>query len=519
MPLNLGSIVPSGEALHSLAYQKGPNLCTELEKVFDDVLEYKKSLGDAPKSEKAKLVINYVKNTAGKKILQVIQTYTGLVMNLHLSKTFNFRFAVIWHFDKDIPQRVCDPGYVAIFLARLRYSGEISNEVFEKWVKKFEHAKSQKELEKMSRELMKDKAAVTAAMHDKYKLNTELYFDPYSAFLWDEIVPDTESITSKELAAVVAHECGHVISFVVHMIDLCYKKEILYNACKSYYKRADEETKRRVALSVIHKVFPEEGKKLSERLTNTKVKKDHALFANMMYTIGYLLLRIFENAYFIIFTCVDVVYKLAILNMFTQYDSYDPEKRSDFANEGRFRDYIDEEHADEYVSKMGYAQYLATGLAKVERLYRFRILGSGGYKNVSRLSFYSNLLPFMAMTFLVGYHEDYIHPDEYKRRENNMMDVIKAFKNSECPPELLDEYYKAFKLAKQMNDHRLFENKWEIANKGIRDLLRKLLETPQAMLFEGRFQSEYETLFRNANKLMNNQIYALSYGIGKKESK
>ena len=516
MPLNL-HVPQSQEALHSLTYQKGPNLCTELEKVFDEVFAYKKSLGDAPTSEKSKMVINYVKNTAGKKILQVIKQYTGMTMELKLSKSLDFGYAVVWYFGDVLPKRVVDKEYVAIFLARLRYMGVISNAEFEKYVKRYKGAKTQKELEQISRELMHDKAAMKAAMHEKFKLNAKLYFDPYSAFLWTDLYPEGEDLTSKEIAAIVAHECGHVIAFLVHMTDLCYKKEILYTACKEYYERADEEAKKRYALSMAQKVLPEEVKKISEKIKNTKVKKDQALIGNIAYAAWYLILRSLLNARAIISSCVEEVFKLTILNLFTHAESYNPDKRSDFAD-GSMGNYMDEEMADEFVSKMGYAPYLSTGLRKAERFVRFYYHGTGGYTHVSRFSYYSNLLPFLALSFLYGYRRDYIHPDDYTRRENQVMNVIKAFKASNCPSELLDEYYKMYKLAKEINESRLFEEKWEIANSKIRDFVKYLIETPQSMLFEGRFQQEYETLFRSVQKLMNNQLYALSYGLNQKDT-
>ena len=54
-----------------------------------------------------------------------------------------------------------------------------------------------------------------------------------------------------------------------------------------------------------------------------------------------------------------------------------------------------------------------------------------------------------------------------------------------------------------------------IANKAIERAFEYLIHTPCELLYQGRFHQEYETLFNQTKKLMDNQLYALSYGLSK----
>ena len=508
MPLDFST--PSIEGLYDVGYQTGSNLCTGLEKVFDEVFEYKKSLTDISKSQICKHVINYITNTAGKKMLKVIKDNTGLDLELKLFREFQCNFAVIWYFDKELT----NASWATIWLIMSRYNGELANKVYQEYAKKYKNVKSQEELEKISREIMKDKAAVTAAMRDKHNLHGQLYFCPYTAFLAQEVYEaNIEPLSSKELAAIIAHECGHVISFLVHMIDLCYKKDILYKASKSYFISADKDVQKRIALSMMKMIYPEKMEKIMDKLEEFRKKnspKTSNLVAEMIYALLILGVRLFFGLGWAAIRCVLEVLRPVFLGPIEHILSYDPNKKSDFFEHASFGGYLDEELADEFVSKMGYTQYLTTALDKLYKWGRY----SGGYTDAHGISLYTRLLPWMAATIFVGYYEDYIHPAIFDREDNAIADIIKAFKSHNLPKELEAEYYKQFKAVKALRTSKSFDRKWMVANKAIDKFLEYLIKTPYQLLIEGRFQDEYEKLFKQVQALMNNQLYALSYGLG-----
>ena len=99
---------------------------------------------------------------------------------------------------------------------------------------------------------------------------------------------------------------------------------------------------------------------------------------------------------------------------------------------------------------------------------------------------------------------------------NALMDIIKAFKSNNVDPEQLNAYYEAFKIVKDLVENNEFERRWEKANKAIRNSFEYIITTPYAMLISGRFQEEYERLWKQVRQLMHNQLYALSYGLKQK---
>ena len=143
MPLDFSFL--SNEGLYDVKYQTGRNLCTELEKVFDDVFAYKKSLEGMSKAQIVKSVLDYVTKTAGKKMLKVIKDQTGLDLELKLFKQMQCNFAVVWYFDKELT----DASWATIWMIMKRYNGAMADKVYQEYAARYNNIKTQEELEKI----------------------------------------------------------------------------------------------------------------------------------------------------------------------------------------------------------------------------------------------------------------------------------------------------------------------------------------------------------------------------------
>ena len=503
------------ESMNEMKIQPGPNLCTELEKVFQEVIDFKKSLTVEYPSDKCRMVVNYIRNTAGKKMLSVIKQYTGLNLELHLYRNFTCGFSVWWYFSKVLTKN--DNATVITLLDRM--SGKLPNSVYQKYAKKYENVKTQEELEAISREVIKDKGAVTLGMQDKYNLNGRLYFCPFAAFLVQESYEyNVEAFTAKELAAIIAHECGHVISFFLCISDTYHKYEILYNAAKQYYFSAPQDIQNRIALSTMKHYFPDQTEKIMKKLEEYKehhTSSSSRVVGNMVYAIFALALKLIFGLFKVGIMSIWRITKGLVMGPIEHAMSYNPEKRSDLLHGTSADGLMEEELADAYVAKMGYSAHLVHALDKIRKWERY----TGGYTNTSGPSMMTRLRPWLIATLFKGYDEDGVHPDEFKRVENAMMDTIKAFKDADCPSELLNDYLEAYKDIKSLSEDNSFERKWQVANKAINRAFNYLISTPYELLYSARFKQEYETLFRQVRQLMDNQIYALAYGLKQKEQK
>ena len=504
------------EALYSLKYQNPPNLATELTTVFERVIQKKKELSREHSGSKlVRLTNEYFYKEESKKMLDIIEKYTGLKLGCVIFKQPFINFAILFHFGEYDDPAATFPTTEAI---AERYTGKLANEVYKSYEKRFgKQVKTQEELIALSKSIMNDKAAIRAGMFEKHGLRGKLYFCPYLAFNCKEFFgPDVRELTAKEIAAIICHECGHAITFIVHACDLCYKKEILYRGAKQAFMNFNDETKYRIAMNAIKKLFPDKYEKFHERVNELKAKqKTFSAGGAVGYSIVaaiYLIFNIINNCCYLVFRSIFEAFRLAFGGMIEHAMSYDNHgKRSDFSHGCKAGGYYEEELADEYVSKMGYTQYLTSGLDAIEKAVRF--YGTPGYMTGSKVDYFFRLLPWLASSLFQGYREDFIHPDEYKRQENAIMDIIKAFKEKNMDPKLLDEYYQAFLAVKKLNETNTFEKNWERANHAIATFIEYIISAPYEMLVNSRFHEEYDRLFNQAQMLMHNKIYALAYGL------
>lgn len=506
----------STEELYSLHYQKPPNLATELTKIFEKVIQFKKdNEDDLSGSRLIKCVTEYFVKEQAPKMLEVIKKYTGLNLNLMVASRPYANFAISFDFGEfnkgsnaNFPTK---DGIVA------RYTGKISNDLYEKWEKEYNSVKSQEELIKLSKTILNDKSAIKAGMFEKYGLQGSIYFCPYLAFFPNELFNGDrfEAFSAEELSSIICHECGHVIAFIVHASDLCYKKDILYSGARKAIRNFDQKEKTKVVLKLIEDLFPDKSKEFSQRISklqDDKKKENNSLLKDALIT---LLINTITEFFYIIIKTLKGVFFDPFTGLSTHKDSYDKYgKFSDFSNALKAGNYYDEELADEYVSKMGYSHHLTIALHKLETYARF--LGTEGYHGVNKICYYYRLLPWMAKTIFEGYSDDSVHPDEYKREENLMMDVIKAFKSEHLDPRLIDDYYKSFKFIKEIHNKKSVEKSWEKVNRAFSDFIEYITSTPYEMLYESRFTQEYNRLFNQVKSLMHNNLYALSYGLKKK---
>lgn len=508
------------EALYDLHYQKPPNLATELTKVFEKIIQFRDDNSKNMKGHKLirNTIDHFVKNEA-QEMLSVIKKYTGLNLSLMVASRPFCNFAISYHFGEY--DRGSDADFPTTAAIAARYTGQISDDIYKEFEQRYNSVKSQEELVALSKTILNDKSAIKAGMFEKHGLKGTLYFCPYLAFFSRELFEgeNFKELTAEELSAIICHECGHAISFIVHACDLCYKKDILYSGAKKALRNFDDSNKQKIVLDLIKKIYPDTGEKFAKKILELKEKKKGLTAGEVislpLSALFSLIFNILFEFFFIVFRLFIEIFAVAFGGLFTHGASYNKYgKFSDFSHSSMAGSYYEEELADEYVSKMGYSHHLITGLNTIEKDIRF--YGTKGYHNVKGIDYYFRLLPWMAASLFTGYSEDFVHPDEYKREENAMMDLIKAFKSDHMDPKLIDDYYKAFKVIKDLHESDDLERKWEKVNHAIANFIEYIISTPYNLLYESRFAKEYDRLFNQVQTLMHNQLYALSYGLKKK---
>lgn len=519
MSLNL---IHSQEELYEIHFQSPPNLGTELTKVFQAVIDFREESRKTMHGVKLiKFVTEKFKTKYAKDVAKVIKKYSGLNATIKLEKRPVFNWGAAYHFGEyDLVTGRLKPGRVPTkWAAESRACGEVPASIYEEWSKKYDGIKTQEELVQLSKSIVLDKAAMRAGLFEKHEMVFELWFCPYGSFFIPELLGSGfPNLTAEELASIICHECGHVISFILHAQDLCYKKQILYDGAQKVTEKLSKQSQNQIKAAAIAKVFPDQSKRFNEKTKEILKNCPNAKKNDIGNIIGSYLTMIWKTMLIVPYTGLRAV-KEALRPMFSgpkeHVNSYEKDgKTSDFYSGLSAGGYYWEECADEYVSKMGFTHYHAVAESKMAKWGRY--IGSEGFTKGTKTDFFFRLLPWMAYSLFKGYAEDYVHPDQYQREMNALMDIIKAFKSKNIDPEQLNAYYEAFKVVKDLIENNEFERRWEKANKAIRNSFEYIITTPYAMLISGRFQEEYERLWKQVRQLMHNQLYALSYGLKQK---
>jgi len=516
------NLIHSQEELYEIHFQSPPNLGTELTKVFQDVIDFRDESKKKMRGSKlVKFVIEKFKTKYAKELAQVIKKYTGLNAVIKLEKRPVLNWGATFHLGEyDLVTGRLKEGRLPITWAiEARACGQVPAAIYEKWAQNYADIKTQEELVKLSKSIVLNKAAMRAGLFEKHGLEFELWLCPYGSFFIPELLGSGfPNLTAEELASIICHECGHVISFILHAQDLCYKKQILYDGAKKATENFSKQSQNQIKAAAIAKAFPQQAKRFNEKTKEILKNCSGSKKNDMGDVIGSFLMMVWKTMWVIPYIGLRVIGE-ALRPMFCGIKeharSYEKDgKTSDFFSELSAGGYYWEECADEYVSKMGFTHYHAVAESKMAKWFRY--IGSKGFKSGSKVDFFFRLLPWMAYSLFKGYAEDYVHPDQYQREMNALMDIIKAFKSNNVDPEQLNAYYEAFKIVKDLVENNEFERRWEKANKAIRNSFEYIITTPYAMLISGRFQEEYERLWKQVRQLMHNQLYALSYGLKQK---
>lgn len=492
-------------ALEAIAFQNGSPLAAELIKIFQSCIDIRELEYDN-RGAKVTAVIKYFKDQASGEFIRAIKKHTGMsVSHFHIQNNFNMFFACL--------MKVGDEYGMTAHDIIDRYSGlsDTKNSNMRK-----DHLNNMNikpttaaEMEKIADSVNIKSGKFGDGLFRKNKIMMELYFDPYSAFLTrDTGHSKFEYLTAEEIAAIMLHEIGHMLSMLEHSADSYFRLKTHELANDHFVKNATRVEKIKYVKSFLEKNF----KKKSTIEPKEPMNKD-----NVVETVFYSIVL-----FLVMPTMVFLSPVLALVNfLFRAAEEANLQlrdignKRSDFAS-SRINTKYCEQLADEYVSRHGLAGPLTSALAKITHM------GQGiGFPTIteSSLIYYLGKVPWMIEVMFMGDISSGMtgaYDRTKKRIEQNMLHVLSVFKNSNMPPEMLDVYLKDYETTKAVFTNRKLSDKFVEASELLHKLGTYLFNpvTLASMISSGRFNAEYDNLSERVDRLVDNKLL---YRAGKLE--
>ena len=490
-------------ANEAIAFQKISAVGEALDKVFQDVIDYRNSL---PIEEQKEKVITYCKTVMKEKLKAAIKNTINLTVEQMIFYTTQ---------PKGIFAIECYSGKIGLFNeARSRVFGD----------KKITNPS--KELQEVinlykTLDLKTGKFSTTTYGTNNDQIFITLHMDISYAFLLHHYVsPETVDLfTAKELTAIYLHEIGHFSSLIERfryeyfvMIDIATR----VNKLVTNYSYKD-----------IASAFIDKNNELLSTIKDNKdpeVSKMYDLCTKAAHAILYFESKADDSP--VIIKPVSIVVKLLAYSLvfimlgiwkITRFNYLwnavksvvdNPlDKTTDMVDTDR-RSTMFEKDADEYTVRSGYGEYQASALAKLYQ-YGNATANSRLNKRLSRLNGIGNILQFsyqVVKNYTKYHNQAPLYEEDIARLERLAQMTIPAFKT--LPPELAKQYIYKYENILKIVKSTISERTSSLYT--MMTYIDKVTNVPIKFLdalMNNNVSQDYLRLQNQMEELVNNKLY------------
>lgn len=490
-------------SLEAIDFQRSSSLAKGLVELCQDVINYRDSI-QTTIPERVKLTVEYVQKHFYKRFSTIVKSTTGLnCSKIVFSKSLDCGFSTVMDIGDKYGLNA------AAFIDT--YSGTGMQTMY-KWILEEYEMRQTKvdDLVKLVNSLRKDTGIYKVdQLYDGRKVSFVLYFDPYSAFLVQEVGHNKcLPMNAEEITAIILHEIGHLHSLLEHALDGCMKTSVALTAFDYFNQHASLEEKSKL-VSLLAETNSNNGydssvpRKLDELLKNredtvgAKIGDGANALITLLLTTGRIALTPLAVVGWLFAYSADNS-NLIALNM-------NPTKLSDPAvSAHNFK--LSERLADQFVVRHGMAHALVSALSKLDHNSTSKF-GMNSFCKNSSLMWYTTKVQFFVRYLLLGdvYHLEE-HDDMPVRGELMMQETIQVFKQ-QLPPDMLALYLNDYEATLKALKDRTWSERITAGILYFNQMLRYLIETPCAMILSGRFPKEYEQLIYKIKQLTDNKLY------------
>ena len=373
------------------------------------------------------------------------------------------------------------------------------------------------------------------------KLKTALYFDYKYAFcLHDYFSKDTEELTASEIAAIVMHEIGHAVTITSNFGNSWETHNRVRQEMVDIVKSIKTVKDARDATKELREIYLANEKKYKnnpklkglfskDSLANVLTVKavayaeelDDSYFDTGLSVMGITIFTLFVLwVLAILLTTMWVIIPLICLGAEIERVCYinnnDGAKSSDVTTNFT-NTYLIERWADEYATKMGCADALASGLAKLDYNSKFTHYYSSSHRvrNATLFSvwckaysFLMNVVGVYSYFDPVGYENMYFR---IKRIRENTLGAFKTNKLDQFTANYLLEQLES--IEDNMNDVKRIGD--TALARSIQNILRNVMSPVRwtQLITNANLTRDFEILANNIDALNNNAFHAMSYKI------
>jgi len=438
----------------AISFQGASKFAIELTKLFQSVMDYRDSVRGKTKNIKSDVYNYHIKNVP-EKFKKIVKKYTGVdIKNFETSLSPSFGYACLMSFGTDL-----EKGNTLAMNAIAKYSGNQEDELYG-YVPESEED-IEKALENVSSTIDVVKGKLNKSEFtgiDKVEgIWANVYFCYISAYLAKDVLHEkSPEFTAQELAAIMLHEVGHLLSAVEHAADLVRTHQSIMDTV-SVEKLVDPDVKsiaRAAAKGASKTSFKEDVQmldKLEQSASNIEdVKKESGIIGKAFAVLGSLI----STALILVLSFIGMIFWRAFMLIFgsglelSEVISMYKNKRSDFMS--NFGDNcLCERYADEYVSRHGFAKHQVLALSKLGDMVTSYYASLGGMSTGGRESTICYIIAqfrsYLVMNmFGVGEDTTGDYENEARRALSMLRDVVKVFKDDGMPPDLVDFYIKNY---------------------------------------------------------------------------
>lgn len=537
-PFNM--LFPGTEAID---FQMSSKLGQKLTDLFQTVIDYRENLDYSTvpdnvqdqRTFRLKQVEYFFKTKCVEKFKKIVEDETGITLNN----------LYCWGGDTDIS---------GMFAVDLSFGNEAAaNDILGNMSGTGDSAYSAKEaiedMMAMADNMDLSKGRVTSKTYGRNKKRkyaiTAMYFDINCAFNAHDFVPTRamEPLTAREIASIMMHEIGHVMSTVEHAGDYFATADRLRSYSRNL--RSDTEVKDFLNqftdrfipyLNKVRKTLKLSGpeakvadncfgimcnasqamrKFVSEEQTSENVFwTAGSVIVNAMIGWGKVLLALFIDTAIMVTGVLLLTYEIGRVSQYSDKNSMG-NKAGDLKTTMN-NQFLVERWADEFVSRHGFGDDLASALNKLEKIFEFTAMyegiSSARMRNWSVMYYLMNFnIWLMQKIFIASYFDPIIYENQYQRIVRIKQNTLAVFKNPKLDGRVRDHYLgvverleKEAKEAKTLSDTAF--------SKALYNILRNFTSPVRwfQLIKNNNLDRDLSIMFDRIDDLKNNKLYYIS---------
>ena len=531
---DISSMLPGQEAID---FQLSSSLGKKLSNLFQMVIDYRDNLDYSKISDNAteqrlhriRSVNQYFKSQIADKVRSVISDETGLKIK---------RLIPIGGVDADVY------GFFAVDLS------------FDSMEQSFETIGRITGTDNGKYTSDRDAVMEMATMADQFDTKTgklkkaffgkdrqiaaDIYFDVNCAFLVQDFLPVKTSpqMTAGEIAAIIMHEVGHVLTVVENSANMYVTYKRVTDHLRALKNTNDPSELLRMIKEYIKPILHQWSKtvfddakttKLVQRVSGTLIEAINGLYSyntsedqtseSWVLTIGSFTCNLLTMALYMIvmvfISTVFFIYGGALLYEICRYGYVDKTSGDTKASDVKTNynnTFLLERWADEYVSRHGYGAELTSGLNKINDYFKYDTTGTITSARVRNSTLFNALcIAFgwvMDKIVWLNYLDPIGYENQYQRAARVLQNTYGFFKNTDVPGSVVDQWIRSVETIKgQMQQAKTLSD--TTFGKALYNSLKNLSNPVRwiVLVKDGNLDRDTEILANRLDDLINNPFY------------